>query len=265
MSKRKSGFDFDDMLEKVFDEPFEALDRGFEALDNAFEGMDSALDDLIDGNMDDSQWGKVKQRRNRHPKKKHKIEFTDQNGASVVVRFNDANDLAIQTSGDLDDRIIKEIKGRIDGYFAEKQRKRTEKRSRGLPRARTRSQHESLEAMRMETHPTYSWGDKRPLFYPRNWKGEAKDIPLEFTADSRVAVSRNTMFGRKYAVEVDGTTVYFVKIEEMMEKCADRGNLDLFINDMTDDEKAIMRKVINGLRHLNAIEPHHEEAATLLG
>ena len=262
MSKRKSGFDFDDMLEKVFDEPFEAMDRGFEALDNALEGVDTALDNL----MDDSAWGKVKQQRNRGPRKKHKIEFTDQNGAQVIVRFNDANDLAIQTTGDIDDRVMKEIQGRIESHLTKPPRKKTRVAKEYRNRKASRNRQDALDAALGEMGSRgILWGERRPLFFPRNWRGEPKDTPLEFTADSRVSVSRNTMFGRKYAVEVDGTTVYFVKIEEMMERCADRGDLDIYLREWTEDEKAIVRKVITGLRHLDAIEPHHEEVAKLLG
>ncbi len=263
--KRKSGFDFDDLFDTVFDAPFEALDKGFELLDDGFDTLGRKVDDLLEsdmGSLDESmaeldrKMAELDRKLNKKPaKRKHKMTFKH-NGERVVVRFNDENDIQIQTSGDLDNELMEEIRLRIreDGGVP------TDKPSR--PRSKTQADAEdAIRDLRRMAGTAMRRGV--PWFSARNWKG-GRGKPLEFTADSRVAVSTGGMFGRKYTVEVDGTTVYMLKAEEMMERCWRRGDLNLLVESWTEDERAIMLQILGILSKSGIAERHHEEVAKLL-
>ena len=266
MPRRKSGFDIDDLL----DAPFEAMDRGFEALDDVFDTLGDTFDGLTgDLERDRSKLAedleKVKgdlERAKKRSKSRSSVQITtgskrsrkpnkltfDYKGEKVTVHYANANDVQIVTSGDVDAELMAEVKRRIK----EKKQSSRQRRVRDWPKPRTRSQHEAV----YQTQPAV-------LFWTRNWKGEKKE-PLKFTPESKVAVSGKSMLGRKYTVEVDGTTIYMLKFEELMERCHHRGDLDAYVRSWSDDEKAIMRKILASLDALKISEDHHRAAAKLL-
>jgi hypothetical protein len=117
-----------------------------------------------------------------------------------------------------------------------------------------------VEEPKYQQHRSF---ELRPLLWTRSLRGEKKD-PLDFTPESKVTVAGHSMLGRKYEVAVDGTTIYILKIEEMMENCHQRGDLNVFVDGWTEDEKAIMDKVIDGLEALEIIEDHHKAVRELI-
>ena len=178
-------------------------------------------------------------------KHKHHMKLKDEDGNLVEVTFNSPSDLSIRTEGSLDTELMEEVKRHVRAQLERKD---------PINVLHAKETYEVEEPTR----------ERSPLLWTRSWRGDKKD-PLDFSpTESKVTVSGPSMLNRKYNVEVDGTTIYIVKIEEMMENCHRRGDLDDFVNMWTDDEKAIMRKIFEGLKTLDYIEEHHIAAQELL-
>lgn len=244
MSKKR--IDFDDLIETVIDKPFEILDSAFEALDDVFFSptgdnmdLDKAMRNL-DGKMKD-----LDRRLNMTTKKKKKNKLTfEYDNATVVVRYNSVNDIQINTTGNIDDVLMDIIRRRIREEESSKQE----------------SVPDSWETLREQ----YIKEEKvHTAFSARTWRGE-RGAPLDIEEGAHVSVSGHSMFGRKYTVEINGTTVYMVKIEELMERYWRNEQLSIFIDYWSPIEREVMGKIIDGLRHLNIIEEHHEGIEKLL-
>ncbi len=251
--KRRNPFDLDDLL----DAPFDALDKAFEAVDDGLEYLDGKMDDLL-GDADvtleesmakldrkmrdlDTKLGNQKRRTFRH-----KLSFKH-NGATIKVKYNNADDMSIHTTGDLDNGLMRIIKERI--------------REQDHDRRPIDSIDDTIRDLQRMAGTAMRRGV--PLLCARTWRGGRGD-QLEIHPTSTVTVSVGGMFGRKYTVEIDGTTVYFVKNEEMMERCWARGDLELLIQSWTRPEAVIMLQIIELLRKSHIAEEHHEEVAKRL-
>lgn len=231
--RKKMSRDFDDLLDDLLEAPMDALDRAMESLDDAMESLDDKLDAIGE----------------RSKKKRgQRIRFTDKSGAKVTVDHDGSSDnMSIRTDGDIDLELINEIRQRIRG-----ESKWDKMKPRSTARPRTRRQHESAAGM------------KRPWFWSRNWRGEPKE-PIELRPDAHVAVATGGMFGRKYTVEIDGTTVYMLKIEELMARYYGDNLVQTFVASLEDNERTILKKIIDGLQKLGIAEKHHIEISSKLG
>ena len=267
--KRRKLRDFD--LDDLFEAPFDALDAGMEKLDEGLSYLDRKLDDVLedaDVSLDDSM-RKLEERMRNLDKRlgnktyKHKLRF-EYRGANVTVNYNSKDDIQIRTDGDVDDGLMKEIRRRI------REERRTKKpldtsrwdsiKDNLAVKPRTRRQAESLDNALYESMELRMRG---PWLYLRTWRGE-RGKPLEIRPDARVSVSVGGMFGRKYTVEVDGKTLYFIKLEELMERYWARGDLDILVESFSEEEKPIILQVLQLLKASGIAETHHEEIEKLL-
>jgi len=277
--KRKS-HDLEDIVEDALESPFNALENIFDSLGDLFSDSDIHSDGTPGVRTDmeklrsdlhkmkrDLEKGKNAMRvpaepvmpsnvslsggavfsiGNTEKKHKHYMKLKDEEGNFIEVTFNSPSDLSIKTEGNLDSELISEIKRHV----------RQQLRVKEPNVLRTKETYEVEE-------PT---SKRSPLLWTRSWRGDKKD-PLDFSpTESKVTVAGHSMLGRKYEVAVDGTTIYIVKIEEIMERRHQVGGdaLDIFVESWTDDEKAIMLKVFDGLEALEIIEEHHEAARKLI-
>jgi hypothetical protein len=277
-TKKKSRRDVGDIVLDAVESPFTALDDIFISLGNLFDDDDLKSDGTsgIHHDMeklradlhkmkDDLRNGQTERKESMHNEAstfasggnatfsigntgknhKHYIKLKDAEDNITEVTFNNPSDLSIRTDGDINPALVKEIKHHIRQQLKEK---------------------DPINVL----HTTETYHVEEPVhaprhtgFWSRTWRGERKE-PIDIPSDAHVTVSGPSMLNRKYNVEVDGTTIYIRKIEEMIENCHRRGDLDTFVNGWTDDEKAMMLKVFNGLEALEIIECHHEAARKLI-
>ena len=272
--------DLEDLVEDALESPFNALEGIFDSLGDLFGESDLHSDGTTSNVRNDMEKLKADLHRmkrdlgrkkkamppcepvmppnvslsggatfsigNTGKKHKHFMKLKDEEGNFIEVTFNNPADLAIRTEGTIDTHIMEEVKRHIRQQLSDKN-------STNVPPTK-------------ETHGVEEPTRKRsPLLWTRSWRGERKNPLDPFSpTESKVTVAGHSMFGRKYEVAIDGTTIYIVKIEEMMENCHRRGDLDTFVDMWTDEEKAIMLKVFNGLEALEIIEDHHKAVRELI-
>ena len=271
------------MLSDLFDsmgQDMERIGEDFGAVEASMQKLDRDLAEKIE---------RLKALSNKRggafpaePEHEHKLMFTDRQGFLVQVYFSGTEDnykLNIRTNGSIDATLTDEIQRRVK---VELQRVAAEEAKRDLgeavresrensarqapvrpwPRPRTRSQAESLDRAIEEYRMITRRYDAR-WFHARDWRGNPGD-PLELTENSRVSVAKGGLFNRKYTVEVDGVTVYMLKLEELIERYWILEQLDVVAENMDAVERRTMKEIIKGLKALKIAENHHLSMETAI-
>ena len=266
--KRKSRSFFEDLgLEDILDDAFESVGDAFDSVGDIFDTIGDSLDESMDelderleassrklddemAQLDRKMEKLDKDIRTKSKARKHKFSFTDTRGNKITVRHNGTTDnVQIESDGDFDMGTMEEVHAQIRERMSPKQ-----KRVRDWPPPPGVEDY-------VPERGKYAL-EPRPAFYKRTWRGDSGD-PLECTADSRVTVAGGGMFGRKYTVEVDGTTVYMLGLERIMEEnCTEI--LTEFFRSWSDGERAVMVKILTGLDKVGIAESHHHEAKAIL-
>jgi len=105
--------------------------------------------------------------------------------------------------------------------------------------------------------------EKSALFHYRTLLGGKGDPPALRT-DASVTVSASNMFGRKYTVEIDGNAMYVPKIELHLKYCFDDDRLAELVESRTEEERQVLKKLLEGLVALKIAEEHHIKLIQLL-
>jgi len=187
-------------------------------------------------------------------KHKHTIKLRDINtDTTIVVTFNDENSYAV-TSNTGSVPNSDEVKRHIRNHLKKTPTPTPPK----MPENETVYEHELSHRANLSLAR-----EQNPIFWSRTWTGGKKES-IEINKDSKVTISGHNMFGRKYEVTVDGTAIHVPNVEGYMFHNYRYNNLDAFVEMCTDEEKEILRKIIDGLIALKIAETHHTELKELL-
>jgi len=192
-------------------------------------------------------------------KYKHQFAYRDdKRSIYLTVHFNTPTQFCVKSDYDAyipTDEDITNIKRRIRHYLKPKTSNSELEEKNGdelLDRMRKRVAKDKMKKYETDT-----------IFYARTlFGGQGK--PIRFHEGSKVLVSGHNLFGRKYEVEIGGKTIYTPFLESYMERCQKHGVLDYFVEKRSDDEKVILKKIMECLVTLKIAEPHHLKILELL-